>query len=102
MKNDKLDFLRLSKNLPARVNAQEASWLLGFAPHDMPVLVKAGLIKPLGRPAQNSVKYYAAAELEELRADRKWLSKATEAVYWHWHGKNIARQSTVISEVTTT
>ena len=102
MKNDKLDFLKLFKNLPARVNSEEASWLLGFAPHDMPVLVKAGMIKPLGRPAQNSVKYFASVELEELMVDRKWLSKATEIVYGHWREKNNSRSGNEIPEVVPT
>jgi hypothetical protein len=94
MKNEKLDYLKLSNSLPARVNSEEASWLLGFAPHDIPVLVKAGLIKPLGRPAQSAVKYFAAVELEELKVDRKWLSRATEVVYGHWREKIIPDRAT--------
>jgi hypothetical protein len=33
---------------------------MGFTPHDIPTLVRAGLLKPLGRPTPNAVKYFAA------------------------------------------
>ena len=70
--------------LPARLNQEETARYLGFAAHDIPALTAAGLLKPLGRPTQNSVKYFATVELERLRADWKWLSKATEAAQARW------------------
>jgi hypothetical protein len=45
--SERKEFLSVLQ-LPARVMAEEAAWLLGFAPHDIPVLVMAGLLKPLG------------------------------------------------------
>jgi hypothetical protein len=38
----------------------------GRQPHDVPLLVAARLLKPLGNPAPNGVKYYAAVEIVEL------------------------------------
>jgi len=58
MSSLRLQFLNL-RNLPARLTSEEAAWFLGFAPHAVPVLVAAGLLKPLGQPARNAVKYFA-------------------------------------------
>lgn len=35
---------------PARLTVEEAAWLLGFSPHEIPILVAKGLLKPLGCP----------------------------------------------------
>jgi hypothetical protein len=40
----------------------------------------AGHLKPLGKPAQNSRKWFATAELERLRTDVEWLDKAIRIV----------------------
>jgi hypothetical protein len=73
---------------PARLDAEQAAWYLGFQPHDIPVLIAADLLRPLGRPQHNAVKYFAAVELEALRSDHKWLGKATDAVQSRWRRKN--------------
>jgi hypothetical protein len=78
--------------LPARLDVFETAWLLGFRPHDIPVLTAAGLLKPLGNPARNGVKYYATESLQQLRRDEKWLGRASEAVRQHWQNKNNRRQ----------
>ena len=49
--------------IPARLNPEQASWVLGFQAHDIPVLVACGLLKPLGTPPPNGVKYFAAGDL---------------------------------------
>jgi len=87
MQQDKEQFLNL-KNPPARLTAEEAAWFLGFSPHDIPMLVNAGLLKPLGHPPANGPKYFAMVELEELRRDRKWLAKASNAVVGYWQNRN--------------
>ncbi|MCZ7636803.1 MAG: hypothetical protein M5U12_12640 [Verrucomicrobia bacterium] len=73
---------------PARLDAEQAAWYLGFQPHDIPVLIAAGLLRPLGRPQHNAVKYFATVELSALRDDPKWLAKATDAVQSRWRRKN--------------
>ncbi len=70
--------------LPARLNAEQAAMLLGFSAHDIPTLVAARLLRPLGPARHNTVKYYATVDLLRLREDAKWLAKATEAVSAHW------------------
>ena len=46
----------------------------------MPLLARAGHLKPLGKPAQNARKWYATVELERLSRDSVWLDKAIRIV----------------------
>jgi len=78
--------------LPARLNRTQAADYLGFEPDHITLLIKAGLLKPLGRPKPNSDKYFAAVKLAELRQDEMWLSRATQFICQHWNDKN-ARKS---------
>jgi hypothetical protein len=87
MQQERQYFLNL-KTLPARLTAEEVAWYLGFAAHDIPVLVASGLLKPLGHPAENCAKLFAFAAIEPLRTDVKWLSRATDAMLDHWRKKN--------------
>lgn len=73
---------------PARLNPEQAARILGFQPHDIPVLVAADLLEPLGKPAGNAVKYFAAVKVFALCYEEKWLNKATDVVYGHWKTKN--------------
>lgn len=73
---------------PARLTNVQVAWVLNCQPHDVPVLVSAGLLKPLGRPMPNSVKYFATTAIMEIASDRAWLAKMTEALYCHWRSKN--------------
>ncbi len=66
--------------LPARLTAEQTAWYLNMLPIHVSILVSAGLLKPLGRPSQNGTKHFATCELEALRADRKWLTRATDAL----------------------
>ena len=99
MNNEKREFLNL-KNIPARLEMQEAGWYLGFAPHAIPILISAGLLKPLGRPAANGVKYFATATLAELRDDTQWLARASDALTRYWQHKN-ARKAQSCNESAT-
>ena len=79
--------------LPARLTAEQAAWVLNCQPHDESILVVARLLKPLGNPAPDSVKYCAAMEILELAKDRTWLTKVTNAVSQHWREKNLHKKS---------
>jgi hypothetical protein len=74
--------------LPARLDVNQAAEILGFLPHEIPVLLKAGLLKPLGRPAPNGHKFFSSAEIASLSEDREWLDKATRSVAKHWRDRN--------------
>jgi hypothetical protein len=80
-------FLNL-KATPARLTAEEAAWYLGFGHHEIPILVANGLLKPLGRPPANGLKYFSTATLTELHQDVKWLTRASDVIVEHWRDKN--------------
>lgn len=75
---------RLVGRPPARLTSEQAAWVLNCRPHDVPILVAARLLKPLGDPEPNSVKYFATVDLLELADNRVWLGKATAAMSRHW------------------
>jgi len=84
-------FLNL-KTLPARVRVEEAALLLGFSPHEIPILAANGLIKPLGHPPITGVKYFSIVALEELRKDERWLAKASDCIVQYWQDVNQRRR----------
>lgn len=85
---------------PARLTAEEAACALGFQAHDLAVLMAAGLLKPLGKPAQNAPKYFAMKTVLELSRDEAWLHKATLTVTGGWRRKNARRKPMTAPEVT--
>lgn len=91
MNPEKKDFLSL-RNLPARLGIVETAWHLGFGENDIPVLVSAGLLKPLGKPTATGSKYFATVDLQNLRNDARWLAKASDAIVNHWRSKNAGRR----------
>ena len=91
MNNERKELLSLAR-LPARLNTLETAVYLGFKPHDLPILVARGLLKPLGRPAPSSEKYFSRKKVLELEEDEEWLSRATATLSQHWQAKN-ARKS---------
>jgi len=76
------------KLVPARLDASQAAWFLGFDPHEVPLLIGAGLLEPLGHPARNSTKYFATENLDKLRRDEKWLARAGDAISAYWRKRN--------------
>jgi hypothetical protein len=83
------------RRLPARLNTSETALLLGFQEHDIAPLVAAKLLAPLGKPAPNAPKYFAAVEIVARAANSEWLSSATKAIAKHWQRKNQRNQLTV-------
>src|ERR1022692_2194467 len=77
MKEEQHQFLRLLGQLPARLTAEQAAWVLNCQVHDIPILVGARLLKPLGNPQKNGIKFFATSELLELVKDKAWLVKVT-------------------------
>lgn len=69
------------------LTAEEAAWLLGFSAHEIPILVAKNLLKPLGHSPHNASKHFLAADVEGLRRDKEWHSKAADAVMEHWQYK---------------
>ena len=69
-----------NRPLPACLDAEAAARFLGWPAYFMPMLARAGHLKPLGKPAQNARKWYARVELERLANDPAWLDKAIRIV----------------------
>jgi len=70
MREEHHQFLRLLGRLPARLTAKQAAWVVNCQAHDVPILVAARLLKPLGNPPPHSVKFFATLELLEQVRDR--------------------------------
>ena len=93
MKDEQHRFMSILGQLPARLTAEQAGWVMNCQPHDIPALVAARLIKPLGNPAQNAIKFFATSELLERLQDRSWLAKVTVTISEHWQKQNRAKYS---------
>jgi hypothetical protein len=85
MKENSLLFMQ---RLPARLNVDQVGEVLGFLSHEITVLMNAGLLKPLGRPAANGHKFFCAKEILDLSENREWLDKATRSITRHWQDRN--------------
>ena len=88
MKDEQLRFLSLLGGPPGRLTAEQVAWVLNCQIHDVPVLVASRLLRPLGSPQPNSVKYFATVDVIERSKDIAWLAKMTNAVSQHWRAKN--------------
>jgi len=93
MKEEQQQFLRLIGQAPARLTGEQVAWVVGCQPHDVPVLVGARLLKPLGNPAPSCVKYFSRLEILDLAQDRSWLARVTITVNQHWQTKNAQRKN---------
>ncbi|HEV3272805.1 MAG TPA: hypothetical protein VGZ93_11545 [Candidatus Methylacidiphilales bacterium] len=87
MDQEKYQFMTLRRT-PGRLTAEESSWYLGFSLSDISILVGAGLLKPLGKPAPNAIRYFARSELDHLAEDAKWLDRACATLSRHWRERN--------------
>ena len=85
--------LSLLGQLPARLTAEQTAWVLNCQAHDLPALVNARLLKPLGTPAQNSTKYFSTADVLEMMKDKAWLVKITNTISQHWQHQNARKKN---------
>jgi hypothetical protein len=93
MKEEQHQFLCVLGHPPARLSGEQVAWALGCQVHDIPILVNARLIKPLGNPAHNAVKFFSTMEILEQAKDRSWLAKMTNTVNQAWQKKNARQRS---------
>jgi hypothetical protein len=84
-----------ARHLPARLDVAATAKLLGFAESDIQVLMAVGKLTPLGDPAPNAPKWFAAVEMIRLAADQDWLHKATKDVAKFWRLKRERRQTSL-------
>src|SRR5450755_434929 len=82
-----------ARHLPARLDVPTMAKLLGFTESDMQILMAVGKLTPLGDPAPNAPKWFAAVEMIRLAADQEWLHKATREIAKHWRNKRERRNT---------
>lgn len=87
MNPERRDILNLVSP-PGRLNAAETAWRLGFEPDHIPILVSTGLLKPLGQPPAGAMKFFLTTEIEQKKADARWMTKASEVIRLKWKEKN--------------
>jgi hypothetical protein len=87
-------FLNL-RHLPARLDVEQAAALLGHHPEHIPILVEGKLLKPLGSPAKNSVKWFATCDVLDNGRDPEWLERAAKHVARYWQRKNGRKSANV-------
>lgn len=78
MNREKVSLLNY-RRFPGRLNVEQTAELLAMKPHKISVLVAQGLLKPLGKPAQNGPKYFASATVVGLMRNPDFLHKAAKA-----------------------
>jgi hypothetical protein len=93
MRDDQYRFLTILGQLPARLTAEQAAWVLNCQAYDIPILVAAKILKPLGNPPTNGIKFFATADLLEAIKDRSWLVRMSATLYQHWQKKNSRKQT---------
>ena len=86
-----------TKDLPARLLANQVAKLLNCTTEDVAILVNAGKLRALGKPRPNGVKFFSTVELIALLADPDWLDEATKTIGQFWKRKN-ARRNSITSE----
>src|SRR5581483_1126042 len=69
------------------LDALATAKLLGFAEHDIQILMAVGKLTPLGAPAPNAPKWFAAVEIVYLAGNVDWLHKATRELSKYWRLK---------------
>jgi hypothetical protein len=94
MRDEQHQFLTLLGQLPARLTAEQAAWVLNCQVHDLPALVAAKLLKPLGNPPANGIKFFATVDVLEHVRDRNWLVRVTSTINQHWQKKNAPPERT--------
>jgi hypothetical protein len=85
---NKAQFFSVWRQLPLRLTAQQTAWVLNCSDAIITELVAAGLLKPLGGPKHNCVKYFSRDEVLALAGDRTKLSRITDRGYEKWRVKN--------------
>ena len=65
---------------PACVGIEDAARIFGWPQYYLPMLMRAGHLKPLGKPMQNGRKWFATVDIEQASANPDWLDKAIRII----------------------
>jgi hypothetical protein len=77
----------------AFMTKEKVAKVLDIGTHNIPVLTRAGLLKPLGHPQKYCVKKFSRDELARNLADKTWLEKTAAAIHKHWRIKNARKRA---------
>ncbi len=80
------------RRLPGRLTAAQTAVMLNCADHDIPALMRAGMLKPLGNPLPNSVKHFGTVEILDLANDKSSMEAISETLASYWKKKNAIRK----------
>jgi hypothetical protein len=84
--------LQSLEKFPVFLTKEKVAEALGIATHNIPPLVRAGLLKPLGHPGRYCVKHFSRDALAEQFASQEWLNKVMAAIHRHWRTKNARKR----------
>jgi len=79
---------------PVFLTKEKVAEALGVATHNIPPLVRAGLLKPLGHPGRYCVKHFSRDDLAAKLTNQEWLDKVMAAIHRHWRNKNARKRQT--------
>lgn len=86
--------LRRLDEFPILLTEEHVAKVLGLGIHNIPVLVRCGLLKPLGHhPLPGCVKLFSKPALLAKCQEESWLHKVADALKGHWRQKNAARKA---------
>ena len=85
--------LQSLEKFPVFMTKEKVAEALGIATHNIPPLVRAGLLKPLGHPGRYCVKHFSREALAEKFASQDWLDKVMAAIHRHWCNKNARKRT---------
>jgi hypothetical protein len=77
----------------AYMTKEKVAKALDIGVHNIPVLVRAGLLKPKGNPQRYCVKKFSRRQLARNLADEAWLDQAAAAIHRHWRIKNARKRA---------
>jgi len=77
-----------ARRLPGILYSNQAGILLGLHDHDITILVAAKILQPLGKPARNAPKRFAAVAITALAQSPDRLHTAIRVLSKHWRDKN--------------
>ena len=81
------------EKFPVVMTKEKVAEALGIATHNIPPLVRSGLLKPLGQPRRYCVKHFSRDALAEKIASPEWLDKVMAAIHRHWRTKNARKRA---------
>jgi hypothetical protein len=88
--------LQALEKYPVFLTKEKVAEALGIATHNIPVLMRAGLLKPLGHPGRYCVKHFSRDALAEKFASPEWLDKVMAAIHRHWRNKNARKRARLV------